>query len=708
MSLTHFQEGRVSFDDMCALLQEVAAFGSDLLTLRVVAIRDQNDRWIPFVSILKNDSNSPDTQPVTQIGPVALISVCHQVRDIKKSSDLHAFLVSWEKLLDGQSVVPGYADQIQLDRVGGYSIFGRYPCWQGPLQEVYADRPIIMTPRGPFLSPESGIIKDTIGGLAAAWTGMPGYGGEVQPRQQMHSVIRDTRAHFSSGRHSGLQIEIGITAIPTLQDELRCAVSAKDFNGVSHSFFAPVKEGSAIFTLPTSCQEIEVFLLNSEGYWFDRLIESKYFCDAPFSLLGLFHRGRDAESADLLQALARGEGEAVTENTADHDYDIIELLARFKDGIIEAVTKNTGWFEDDEYRNTRKLIMGYPGLRDLAPGWLHIATTLQSVIIEVRRLAGRESGSWDRAREIVADGLSPMIDALLTSEIAANRNLERLDRLGGGGFGEVYRYRNNLIGVEFAVKVLDPAFAGEGDRSFHRFLREARMLFQMNHPNIVRVHDIALTLGDRRPYIRMELVEGDTLNARLATTGSLAPKDANHIALQIAHALAHAHGIGIVHRDVKPSNIMLSPNGRVVLLDFGLGVFVEEDIGSRITKTGEAVVVGRYTAPDLEANPKLLDPKTDVFSLGAVWFTMLCGQPPASVGVEAALRAVPSISNGVVELVLRCLSPLAVERPTADDLIHELEKLRPAPPPARAVRHIEEEPEEEIESDWVAVWKDTV
>jgi Schlafen, AlbA_2 len=92
---------------------------------------------------------------------------------------------------------------------------------------------------------------------------------------------------------------------------LRCAVLAKDFNGVSHSFFEPVKEGSAIFTLPTSCQEIEVFLLNSEGYWFDRLIESKYFCNAPFSLLGLFRRGRDAESADLLQAIARGEGEHI-------------------------------------------------------------------------------------------------------------------------------------------------------------------------------------------------------------------------------------------------------------------------------------------------------------------------------------------------------------------------------------------------------------
>jgi serine/threonine-protein kinase len=151
---------------------------------------------------------------------------------------------------------------------------------------------------------------------------------------------------------------------------------------------------------------------------------------------------------------------------------------------------------------------------------------------------------------------------------------------------------------------------------------------------------------------------------------------------------------------------MLSPSGRVVLLDFGLGVFVEEDIVSRITKTDEAPAGGRFTAPELEANPKLLDPKTDVFSLGAVWFTMLCGQTPAGVGGEAVLRAVPSISNGVVELVLRCLALRAVERPTADDLIHELEKLRPAP--ALAVRHTEEEPEEVIEGEFATFWRDTV
>src|SRR5262249_39351248 len=162
---------------------------------------------------------------------------------------------------------------IQLDRVGGYLGFGPYPCWQGTLQEVYKDRPSFMTPRGPFLSPEFGIMKDTIGSLAAEWTGMPGYGGDAQPRQQIQSVIRDTRAHFSFGHRSELQIELEVAVLPALQGELYCGVKAKGFDGMSHSLFELVKEGSAKLTLPTPCREIEVYLHNSQGYWFDRLVE---------------------------------------------------------------------------------------------------------------------------------------------------------------------------------------------------------------------------------------------------------------------------------------------------------------------------------------------------------------------------------------------------------------------------------------------------
>jgi eukaryotic-like serine/threonine-protein kinase len=396
----------------------------------------------------------------------------------------------------------------------------------------------------------------------------------------------------------------------------------------------------------------------------------------------------------------------MTENSSGNYYDIVELLERFKDGVYDAVTKNVGEFEDSEYKSTRKIILGHPALGALVPDWLRRATTLQELRSEVSRLAGDEPGKWQRRREVVGLPLNQMLDALQGSEMPAGLNLERLERLGGGGFGEVYRYRHKLIEVDFAVKILNPAFAAEGDRSLDRFLLESRILFRLNHPNIVRIYDVGL-MG-RRPFIRMELVEGETLNSRLAASGSLAEEDANYITLQVARALSHAHGTGVLHRDVKPSNIMVSPDGRVVLLDFGLGVFVEGDIISRITKTGEAAAGGRYTAPELEVNPKLLDPKTDIFSLGAVWFTMLCSQPPAGVKVETMLRGVPSISDGVVKLVLKCLAPLAAERPTANDIIHELEKLRPAPSRMPAVRHIEEEPEEETEGEWAAFWRDTV
>jgi hypothetical protein len=331
-----FKEGHVSFADMCALLQEGKAYGLDFLTLRVVAARDQSEQWIPYASILKNDSDRSNSPVMTRVGQVALVSVCSAMGDIKKVDDLKAFLGSWKDPLDGQSIVPGYSEQFHLNREGSYSVFGRYPCWQGTLQEVTTYTSPFMTPRGPFFSPDSGILKHDIDGLAAEWTGRPGYHGGGQSSKTMQVVISDPRAHFTSGHRSELQIEIEVAVLPTLKSELYCYVSAKDFNDSPHSLYEPVKEGRATLTLPTQCREIEVFLFNSEGYWFDRLIENEHFCNTPFSLLGLFHRSRDAGAEDLLQALDHGEGEHIEfkewippERHQDKSYELLKTACAF-------------------------------------------------------------------------------------------------------------------------------------------------------------------------------------------------------------------------------------------------------------------------------------------------------------------------------------------------------------------------------------------
>jgi eukaryotic-like serine/threonine-protein kinase len=366
---------------------------------------------------------------------------------------------------------------------------------------------------------------------------------------------------------------------------------------------------------------------------------------------------------DFCGDVSRGTGGIVSD-------DLIEILERLKTGAYDAVTNNTGLLDDAEYKTARRLILGHPALGKLAPDWLRRATTAWEVRREISNAAGDSSGKWQRRREIVAEGFNPLLDVLEGAELAADQNLERLERLGSGGFGEVFRYRHKLVGVDFAVKVLDPAFAVEGDRSLERFLREARILFRLNHPNIVRIYDVGL-LG-RRPFIRMELVEGQTLNTRLSSAGSLSPREADRVTLALAGALAHAEINGVVHRDIKPSNVMLSSDGRVVLLDYGLGVFVEGDIVSRITKTGEAAAGGLYTAPELVANAALIDPKTDIYSLGALWYTMICGRPPAGIGSDRTLRSVADVPTRSVSLVLQCLAP-AVDRPSAEELVRELQ-----------------------------------
>ena len=145
-------------------------------------------------------------------------------------------------------------------------------------------------------------------------------------------------------------------------------------------------------------------------------------------------------------------------------------------------------------------------------------------------------------------------------------HFEVIDLLGAGGFGEVYRARDTRLGRMVALKVLPAAFALDAERR-ERFRREALAASALNHPNICTVYE--LIESGEKTFIVMELVEGKTLHAALAN-GPLPAVEALPIALQIADALAEAHRAGILHRDIKSGNIMLTPRGQVKVLDFGL------------------------------------------------------------------------------------------------------------------------------------------
>jgi serine/threonine-protein kinase len=199
------------------------------------------------------------------------------------------------------------------------------------------------------------------------------------------------------------------------------------------------------------------------------------------------------------------------------------------------------------------------------------------------------------------------------------------DLLGEGGFAAVFRVRDKAAKRDVAVKVLDlgltpsPALA-------ERFVLEARTVAGLEHPHIVPIHKVG---GYRNEvlYIVMRVVEGPSLGRLLAERSRLPLGDATRIARQAADALDYAHRRGVVHRDIKPDNILLDPAGQVQVTDFGIAKAAEAASGSQLTTEGMVVGTPQYMSPE-QATGEKIDPRSDIYSLGIVLYQMLAGAVP--------------------------------------------------------------------------------
>ena len=200
-----------------------------------------------------------------------------------------------------------------------------------------------------------------------------------------------------------------------------------------------------------------------------------------------------------------------------------------------------------------------------------------------------------------------------------------LDRLGAGGRGRVFRAQHRLMGRVVALKVIAPQIASRAS-SIARFHREMRLIGRLDHPNVIRAFD-ADQIGDLL-YIVMEYVPGRSLDHVIAERGSLSPSEVVNYMAQAALGLEHAHERGIVHRDVKPSNLLLSQEGQIKVLDLGLSALMEADKeASFATAAGLVVGTVHFMSPEQCAAIEI-DCRSDLFSLGCTMYYLLTCQLP--------------------------------------------------------------------------------
>src|SRR5947209_1984353 len=242
-----------------------------------------------------------------------------------------------------------------------------------------------------------------------------------------------------------------------------------------------------------------------------------------------------------------------------------------------------------------------------------------------------------------------------------------LARLGTGGMGEVFLCEHILMGRKVALKFLPRSQAGD-PASLARFYREARAVARLDHPNIVRAHDI--DHEDKLHFIVLEYVDGANLHDFIRKNGILTPARAAHYIRQAALGLQHAHEAGLVHRDIKPGNLLLDRQGTVKLLDMGLARFFHEDTGAFVKEFEAGYIIGTadYVAPE-QINDSQVDVRADIYSLGGSCYYLLVGKSPFQDGTTPqkmiwhqvrqpkSLRLLrPDAPEGFVQLIERMMA----------------------------------------------------
>ena len=258
--------------------------------------------------------------------------------------------------------------------------------------------------------------------------------------------------------------------------------------------------------------------------------------------------------------------------------------------------------------------------------------------------------------------------------------------LGVGGMAYVYKAYDNIEKRWVAIKILKEELAGNSD-FLRRFRNESKAIAVLSHPNIVKVYDVSF--GDRIQYIVMEYIDGITLKQYIEQQGEIKWREALYFTVQILRALQHAHEKGIIHRDIKPQNIMLLEDGTIKVTDFGIARFSQAETQ---TMTDKAIGSVHYIAPE-QARGGYINDTADIYSVGVMLYEMLTGQLPfvADNAVSVAImqmqaeptppsRINPSIPKGLEEITMHAMEKNPAQRfPSAADMLEDVERFRRNP-----------------------------
>lgn len=335
---------------------------------------------------------------------------------------------------------------------------------------------------------------------------------------------------------------------------------------------------------------------------------------------------------------------------------------QLKQGLLAKATD--GDYEDKDYKADLAVLQADQRVAKMLPTVIMANRTAA----DFRRTMQAQFSHYFERRKYIADQLSPIFDYLHSIENGTDSFTQIIEAdalgepLGRGGFGSVYKYHHKLLDMDFALKLFEPIFVSneenlEGEK---RFFREAKILFSLNHENIIRVYDIGRYNG--QPFIRMEYVDGYTMSDFVSKNGTVSFKRSVKPITALLQGLEYAHNLGVIHRDLKPANFMVTASGAFKIIDFGISAYLDVEGYTKLTKTGEAIAGGAYTDPQLIENPKLRDVRSDIYSVGAIWYYLLVGSAPLGGDLKRNLLESGKASELEIGIILKCMSSRPEDR----------------------------------------------